>query len=150
MCVSNYNTSEQVVISGHIKAVEEVTRYCEGLGARISYLNVSAPFHSPLMKPAADRLRSLLDQIKLYPLKFKIISNVTASPYSSHEDIPNMLYQQIFSPVLWENSLKYIENKRYSTLIDIGPRNILKSMVPSLKVVSFEGDDNTSIESYFE
>lgn len=138
--LANYNTPEQVVISGHKSAVEEAGKRLQELGATVKMLNVSAPFHCSLMKPAADRMLTELKQVTFKPLKWPVIANVTAQPYTNTSPFAEMLATQIASPVLWHSSVGFMVNAGITRAIEMGPGNVLKNMLkrsyPNISVLN--------------
>ncbi len=84
-------------------------------------LPVSAPFHSTLMKPAAERLKKVLDNIEFHDAKFPIVANVTAEPVVKAEEIRALLVKQAASPVKWEMSVRNMIGNGFDTFVEIGP-----------------------------
>lgn len=142
VAVSNYNSPEQIVISGNIEAVNEVGEKLKATGARVIPLKVSAPFHSALMQPAADRLREELGKYSYGDMSCPIISNVTARPYPDKGSIVDYLTKQIINPVRWQESMDYVQKQGIDLAVELGPqtvlRNLMKKNVPSLKTYSFD------------
>lgn len=129
VCNANYNAPEQIVISGHKSAVEKAGKRLEEMGASVKMLNVSAPFHSPLMHPAAERMFTELKQVSYKALKWPVVANVTAKPYNSSEEIAEMLAKQIDSPVRWFESVAFMYKAGINRAIEIGPGNVLKNLM---------------------
>jgi len=123
---ANYNCPGQIVISGHMEAVKRAVAKAEELGAKKAVmLPVSAPFHSALMKPAADMLAGELASLTVSDIKIPVLSNVDADFYPSKDDVKRLLTQQVNSPVRWiEQMAKLIEQKPDRAL-EIGPGNVL-------------------------
>ena len=123
---ANYNCPGQIVISGHMEAVKRAVAKAEELGAKKAVmLPVSAPFHSALMKPAADMLAEELASLTVSDIKIPVLSNVDADFYPSKDDVKRLLTQQVNSPVRWiEQMAKLIEQKPDRAL-EIGPGNVL-------------------------
>ena len=144
--VSNYNSPEQTVISGHSDAVGKVCKRLGELGARVIPLKVSAPFHSPLMQPAADRLRDELKKYTYHELKYPVISNVTALPYESKASIIDNLVMQIVWPVRWVDSMKYLSEQGIDFAVELGPQTVLKNLmkknVPGIVTYSFDKEED--------
>lgn len=142
--VSNYNSPDQIVISGHVEAVEEVGTKLNALGARVIPLKVSAPFHSPLMQPAADLLNEELCKYTYFDLNYPVLSNVTALPYQGKESIIDNLTKQIVQPVRWQASMQYFQNEDIDLAIELGPqtvlRNLMKKNAPQIKTYSYDND----------
>lgn len=144
--ISNLNLPDQIVISGHTGAVNNVIDYLAKQDASASLLNVSAPFHCPLMKPAADRFREYLSKYQFKPMKYPVISNLTALPYESHDAIIKTLSAQLISPVYWYNSIKYMESNGVEMAVELGPGEVLVNMmrknVKAIKFFSFDNEDD--------
>jgi [acyl-carrier-protein] S-malonyltransferase len=129
--VSNINSPEQIVISGHLEAVTEAGEKLKEMGARVIPLKVSAPFHSPLMQPAADLFKAELLKCTYEDLRWPVISNVTALPYESKDKILENLTLQIVKPVQWRASMAYLEQQGVETAVEMGPGNVLKNLMKS-------------------
>lgn len=147
--VSNYNSPDQIVISGHTSAVNAVGEKLKKLGAGIIPLKVSAPFHSPLMQPAADRLRAELYKYTYKELKYPVLSNVTAQPYTGHTSIIENLAAQIVSPVRWTESVLFLKQNAICTAVELGPKNVLKNLMkknaPDIKTYSFDMEEDAEL-----
>ncbi|MFZ5987763.1 MAG: ACP S-malonyltransferase [Bacillota bacterium] len=150
--VSNYNSSEQLVISGHKSAVLKAGEKLSALGAKVIPLKVSAPFHSPLMITAADRLKEELEKYNYSDFICPVVSNVTALPYRGKEDVVEKLVSQIVSPVQWIASMEFIKSEGITLAVEMGPKNVLKNLMkkntPGIKAYSF--DDKTDFEAFKE
>ncbi|HEX2926178.1 MAG TPA: ACP S-malonyltransferase, partial [Ruminiclostridium sp.] len=129
--VSNYNSAEQTVISGHTKAVNDAGERLKDMGARVVYLKVSAPFHSPLMQPAADRFMEELVKISFGGMEWPVISNVTSQPYPGKDRIAEYLSLQITSPVKWQSTIELLQRSGVDTAIEMGPKTVLKNLMRS-------------------
>ncbi len=144
--VSNYNSPDQIVISGHLEAVEEAGAKLKALGARVIPLKVSAPFHSPLMQPAADLLNEELSKYTYYDLKYPVLSNYTALPYQGKESIIDNLTKQIVQPVRWQASMQYLKVEGVNLGVELGPqtvlRNLMKKNAPEIKTYSYDNDED--------
>lgn len=145
--VSNYNSPNQTVISGHGEAVNKVKEIFTELGGTVTMLKVSAPFHSPLMKPAADKLRVELEKYTFSDFKFPVISNVTALPYESKQKIVDNLTAQIVAPVQWTESMQYVQKAGVEIAVELGPHNVLRNLMkrnaPSIKAYSYDKSEDT-------
>ena len=127
--VSNYNSMEQTVISGHSDAVERCAELLLGEGTKMVKLNVSAPFHSPLMEEASGSLREELMKLVYKPLRYPVISNVTALPHESESGIAELLTRQLTSPVMWSQTAAYIAQQKMALCIDTGPSSIVLNLM---------------------
>jgi [acyl-carrier-protein] S-malonyltransferase len=106
--VANDNNIGNVVISGDSAAVEKAMEEAKVLGARAILLNVSAPFHCPLMAPAADEMRAALAEVDLEPPKAPLVSNVTARPTLDPNAIRELLVEQVTGRVRWRESVEWL------------------------------------------
>jgi len=140
---ANFNCPGQIVISGEVAAVERACQLAKDKGARrVVPLNVSAPFHCSMLKPAATQLRAELETISIKPLTKTIYSNVTAKPIDNTEAVRELLTRQVVSPVLWEDTLIEMAAQGATTFIEIGPGKVLtgfvKKVVPDALVFNVE------------
>ncbi|MGB7606437.1 MAG: ACP S-malonyltransferase [Lutisporaceae bacterium] len=127
--VSNYNSPDQTVISGHSTAVKEVSERLIISGAVVIPIKVKTPFHSPLMQPAADRFREELKQYKYNSFNYPVISNVNALPYTSPEMLIESLAMQVVMPIKWYEIMRYLEDQKVEIAIELGPHNVLKNLM---------------------
>lgn len=150
--ISNFNSFKQSVISGAKTAVDRVVAELEDTGVTVKYLTVSAPFHSPYMKTAAEELNAELLKYKFKDLQFPVISNVTGKPYKSKDEIVENLTMQMVSPVQWVESIKYIKTLGISSYIEIGPKRTLSNIIKSDigPDISFSLDNSQDIEQLLE
>ncbi|MBQ9698017.1 MAG: ACP S-malonyltransferase, partial [Acidaminococcaceae bacterium] len=122
----NFNCPGQVVIAGAAKAVDKAIAALKAAGAKRAVpLPVSAPFHSTLMKPAAERLKEVLDKIEFRDAAFPVVANVTAEPVTKAEEIRALLVKQAASPVKWEMSMRNLIKDGYDTFVEVGPGKVL-------------------------
>ncbi len=127
---ANINSPGQIVISGKAAGVAEASRLCKEAGAkRVIALQVSAPFHSSLMKPAADQLAAELDKISIKDASIPVVSNVTADYVTAAGAIKELLIRQMTSPVLWEDCVNKMTNDGFDTFIEIGPGKVLAGLI---------------------
>lgn len=127
---ANFNCPGQVVIAGHASAVERAIVLAKERGAkRALLLPVSAPFHSTLMAPAADRLRLELDQIEVAPFTCSVVSNVDALPYCDESKVRSLLVEQVCAPVRWDESILKMQTLEVSRYVEIGPGRVLSSLI---------------------
>ncbi len=149
---ANFNSPGQVVISGHKTAVDAAAGKLKEAGAkRVIMLEVSAPFHSPLMQPAADNLKAELDKIEIKDAKVPVISNVTALPVQAATDIRKLLVAQVTSSVEWEKSVQTMVKMGITDFVEVGAGKVLKGLIgkiePSAKIINVE--DQESLEILF-
>lgn len=131
--ISNYNLSNQVVISGLKNDVDEVANYLKKEGAKILPLKVSAPFHSSYMKPASEVFSQVLDKYTYYDMDKCVVSTVTSKPYGNKRDIIPTLKEQLYKPVLWKQSIDYLIKNDMNLAIDFGPKSIVKKLIEDEK-----------------
>ncbi|MCX8047997.1 MAG: ACP S-malonyltransferase, partial [Anoxybacillus gonensis] len=131
--LANLNCPGQIVISGAKEAVERASQLAKEKGAkRVIPLEVSGPFHSVLMKPAAEQFSSVLDTLSFQESAVPIISNVTAEPMTNPTEIKQRLVEQLYSPVRWEQSVQTMIDLGVHTFIEIGPGKVLSGLVKKI------------------
>ncbi|HHU49563.1 MAG: ACP S-malonyltransferase [Caldicoprobacterales bacterium] len=124
--IANHNCPGQLVLSGEASAVEAASRYAVEAGAkRVMPLPVGGPFHSPLLISAGEALAEELEKIPIRIPEIPVVSNVTAQPVGSEEEIRKRLAQQVSSPVRWEDSIRYMLSQGVDTFIETGPGKAL-------------------------
>jgi len=127
---ANYNSPEQTVIAGHAAAVERASAACLARGAKRTIpLPVSAPFHSPLMGPARERMADLLAATSFSDAAIPVVTNVDAAPETLGARLREALVRQIDSPVRWVESVRYLAREGVGRGIEIGPGNVLAGLV---------------------
>lgn len=126
----NFNDTLQTVIAGSKAAVDKACEALKAAGAkRALLLPVSAPFHSSLMRPAAEKLKIKLDSMNLLAPQISLLNNVDVKIESNSELIKDSLYRQAFGAVRWVESVQAISSKGYSVVIECGPGRVLSGMV---------------------
>jgi len=126
---ANFNCPGQIVIAGHAKAVERAMERVKQEGKKAIPLPVSAPFHSPLMKPAGERLQKVLEGIPIRDLKIPVVTNVEADINQSKERVKELLVTQVWSPVRWEESMQKITGDGIEQTLEIGPGKVLSGLM---------------------
>jgi [acyl-carrier-protein] S-malonyltransferase len=139
---ANLNSPDQIVIAGHAAAVNRAVELAKAAGARRAVLlPVSAPFHCPLMKPAQDRLKPDLDAADFRDLSVSLINNWQAREVRSGADALDGLFQQIPSPVRWNDSIALLVSRGVTRFIEVGPgavlTGLLKNIDPALTGLKF-------------
>jgi [acyl-carrier-protein] S-malonyltransferase len=127
---ANFNAPGQIVIAGHVHAVERAMQLAKQMGAKlVKRLDVSVPSHCALMKSAADKLGHLLEDISWQMPATPVIQNVAAESYATLSDIKNALFQQLFSPVRWVETVEKLD-KTYATelIIECGTGKVLSGL----------------------
>ena len=127
--IANDNAEGQVIISGDNESVEKFQIILKDSKIKSIPLKVSAPFHCSLMKPAAEKMKEKINNIKFKNPIINIISNVTAKPENNAENIKKLLIEQIFSTVKWRESIINMSDANVINYIEIGPGKVLTSMV---------------------
>lgn len=127
--VANYNTKNQIVVSGHIEAVGNLMISAKEFGAKMVIpLNVSGAFHSPLMSPAREALADKLDSIQISDILYPLYTNVDAKPITKGEEIKKSLIRQLESPVQWHNVIQKMINNGSDHFTEIGPGKVLQGL----------------------
>lgn len=144
---ANFNGGEQVVISGHIGAIDRAVAAAKGKGAkRAMKLQVSAPFHSPLMQPAAERLAEALAAVEIRPLRVPVIGNVEAAPNQDPGRVRELLIAQVTGAVRWEESMRVLPGMGIARALELGAGSVLrglaKRIVADLPVFSLSEPDD--------
>lgn len=133
VALANLNCPGQIVISGSKKGVEDAGAKAKEAGAkRVLPLEVSGPFHSPLMKPASGQLREVLDGIDMKDAEVPVVANVSAKPVTSAAEMKDKLIEQLYSPVLWEDSVQKMIELGVDTFIEIGPGKVLSGLIKKI------------------
>ncbi|MBT2756049.1 ACP S-malonyltransferase [Mesobacillus foraminis] len=148
--LANLNCPGQIVISGSKQGVESAAAKAKDAGAkRVIPLDVSGPFHSQLMKPAADEFRNVLDGLSIDKARIPVIANVTAAPMQDAGEIKEKLIQQLYSPVLWEDSVSAMIELGVDTFVEIGPGKVISGLVKKINrsVKTFSVYDQESCEA---
>ena len=128
--VANINSPGQIVIAGHRTAVERAVQAAAERGGKKSVLlPVSAPFHSALMKPAADRLAAELERVAVSAPKFPIVRNVDAGVTTSAEDVKPFLVRQVASPVRWTECVERLSREGADAFLEVGPGRVLTGLL---------------------
>lgn len=131
--LANLNCPGQIVISGTVKGVEEASALAKEKGAKRALpLQVSGPFHSQLMKPAAEKFKQVLQEINIVDAQIPVIANVTAEPMTNSEDIKEKLIEQLYSPVQWEDSVRKMVDLGVDTFIEIGQGKVLSGLIKKI------------------
>ena len=148
----NYNAPSQVVIAGASAAVERASAAAKARGARRALpLPVSAPFHSSLMRPAAERLREKLANLALQRPSIRFVSSVDARDYADPEAIRDLLYRQLASPVRWTTTIRALADGGVTRFVECGPGKVLTGVNrridkrPGLECLAI--DDEGSLEA---
>lgn len=138
--LANFNCPGQIVITGKKASVEEVMPKLTEAGAlKVTELNVSGPFHSPLLQGAGEKLGKELESVTLGDLKIPYLANVNAQPVTDKAQIKDLLTAQVSNPVRWEQTLYELEKMGVDTIVEVGPgrtiAGFVRRTVPSVKVI---------------
>jgi [acyl-carrier-protein] S-malonyltransferase len=126
----NFNSPGQVVIAGHAGAVENASLALKSAGAkRVLSLPVSAPFHTPLMQPAAVALSDALENVELADAQVPVISNVNARPHTDSKTIAQLLVQQVVAPVQWTSCVQTMIEMGCADFVECGPGKVLSGLM---------------------
>ncbi|MFN4265829.1 MAG: ACP S-malonyltransferase [Aquabacterium sp.] len=130
----NFNDPKQTVIAGTKAGVEKACELLKAAGAKRALpLPVSAPFHSSLMKPAADRLRDKLAATTFVVPQIAVINNIDVAEAATPDAIRDALYRQAFGPVRWVETIQAIKARGLTHIIECGPGKVLSGMVKRIE-----------------
>lgn len=153
LVISNYNTRTQQVISGHAGAVDRALEKLNEAEIKTKLLNVSAPFHCPLMEPAAKAFGEVLRDFEICEAKIPVLANISALPYGGADTVIDSLVQQIVNPVRWADSMTYLKKAMIKYCVEVGSGRVLKNMmktnISDIPVYAFEGEEE-SLYDHFE
>nr|HPN39784.1 ACP S-malonyltransferase [Melioribacteraceae bacterium] len=140
---ANYNSPDQIVISGSVEGVKHAMDLCKSEGAKlVKELVVSGAFHSPLMSSAKERLVNQINDTPFFDSKIPVYANVTAKPVYSSDSIKDLLIQQLTKPVRWEETIKNMVTDGIEEFYEIGPGKVLQGLVkrisPNAKVFGID------------
>jgi [acyl-carrier-protein] S-malonyltransferase len=139
---ANFNCPGQIVIAGHSKAVQRAIERVKQNGRKAVLLPVSAPFHSPLMKPAGIRLEKALEEISVQDLNVPVVTNVEADINTSKERVKALLVAQVSNPVRWEESMRRMVEEGIEEVLEIGPGKVLSGLMkridPNIETMNIE------------
>ncbi|MBW5444614.1 ACP S-malonyltransferase [Cohnella sp. CFH 77786] len=128
--LANVNCPGQIVVSGTAEGVAEVGERGKEAGAkRVIPLEVSGPFHSSLMQPAADRLAEALAGVEFRDAAVPVVANVHALPVTSGAELRELLVRQVVSPVLWEDTVRWLIGQGVDTFVEIGSGTVLAGLI---------------------
>lgn len=118
---ATYNSPGQVVVAGHIEAVERCLELAAEAGARrVQLLNVSGPFHCSLLKPAGERLAEALEDVVISDPRIPVIANIDARPVTTAAEIRSALIEQVSRPVLWEQTVRRLVADGTTLMVEVG------------------------------
>lgn len=127
--VANDNGGGQIVVSGHMEAVERIIEAAKAEGVRrVVKLPVSAPFHSSLMEPAAQKMQEALEQVSFQEASIPVIANVTAQPVTSPDDIKKLLVRQVTGQVRWRETIESLASYEVTHHHELGAGKVLTGL----------------------
>lgn len=151
--VANYNSPDQVVITGDVEAVKKASELISAAGAkRVIPLPVSGAFHSELMKPASEEFAKYLEEFSLNDALIPVITNVDAQISTKSEDFKSKMPQQIYSSVYWTQTIQKMIENGVDTFIEIGPGKVLAGLNKKInaEVKTYNVFDKDSLEACVE
>ena len=139
LSIANYLCPGNIVVSGENAACERAAELAEQARGRAVPLAVAGAFHTTLMKPADARLAEALTGVPIRAPEIPVVSNVDAQPHQEPEEIRELLVRQVVSPVLWEDSMRYLLGREFSEFYEIGPGKVLRGLMRRIdRSVTFE------------
>ncbi len=131
--IANYNCPGQIVITGKKESVKAAAERLKTAGAKRTVpLNVSSPFHSPLLVPAGEELKKEIEKISVHPLEVPYVANVTAEKVENAGRICGLLSRGVSSPVKWQQSMEYMIAGGVDTFVEIGPGRTLTGFLKKI------------------
>jgi len=147
--VANVNSPNQIVIAGNTEAVDRAIELLKGIAKRVIKLNVSAPFHCALMKPAQDRLAPDLEQLVFNEPAMPVITNVDARATTAPDQLRDALVRQVSAPVRWVESMELLVQQGVQTFVEAGPGKVLSGLMRQINrdVKMLNVEDAASLEA---
>lgn len=142
LCPANFNSPKQTVIAGHATAVQRAMKLVKEKRGVAKELPVSAPFHCPLMEPAAARLAKELEQVRFKDPTIPVVTNVEAAPNSDGSRVAALLARQVTAPVRWTDSVRKMIELGVTEFHEVGPGRALSGLIKQIEkeaqVTNFE------------
>ena len=147
--VANINSPNQLVIAGNTEAVDRASELLKGIAKRVIKLNVSAPFHCALMKPAQDRLAQDLEELVFNEPAMPVATNVDARATSAPDELRDALVRQVSAPVRWVESMQLLMQQGVETFVEVGPGKVLSGLMRQIsrEVKALNVEDAASLEA---
>ena len=147
--VANMNSPNQVVIAGNTEAVDRAIESLKGVARKVVKLNVSAPFHCALMKPAQDRLAPDLERLTFNQPAMPVVTNVDARAVSAPDELRAALVRQVSAPVRWSESMQLLVQQGVDTFVEAGPGKVLTGLMRQISrdVKTLNVEDAASLEA---
>jgi [acyl-carrier-protein] S-malonyltransferase len=127
--VANSNSPNQVVIAGNVEAADRAIELLKGVAKRVIKLNVSAPFHCALMRPAQEKLGAHLERLTFNEPRMPVVTNVDAKTTTAPDELRDALLRQVSAPVRWLESMQLLLAENVETFIEIGPGKVLSGLM---------------------
>ena len=127
--IANYNSPEQIVISGQRDSIRQAKALAEAAGGKGIELAVSAPFHSSLMRPAEERLKPEIERVKFSAPKFPVVSTVSGEPETDPDRIKELLTRQITAQVRWTEYIMKLKGLGVRRFVEVGPGDVLTKLI---------------------
>ena len=146
--VANTNSRKQVVIAGNTEAVDRAIELLKDVAKRVIKLNVSAPFHCALMKPAQEKLGAHLERLVFNEPQMPVVTNVDARVTTAPNELRDALLRQVSAPVRWMESMLLLRQEGVQTFVEIGPGRVLSGLMSQTDrdVECLNVQDATSLE----
>jgi [acyl-carrier-protein] S-malonyltransferase len=147
--VANMNSPNQVVIAGNTEAVDRAIDALKGVAKRVMKLNVSAPFHCALMKPAQDRLAVDLAALKFTEPAMPVVANFNARVARTPGELRDALVRQVSAPVRWSESMQLLMQQSVDTFVEVGPGKVLTGLMRQINrdAKTLNVEDAASLEA---
>jgi [acyl-carrier-protein] S-malonyltransferase len=147
--VANINSPNQLVIAGNTEAVDRAIELSKGVAKRVIKLNVSAPFHCALMKPAQDMLAPDLAELAFNEPAMPVVTNFDARATTAPEELRDALVRQVSAPVRWVESMRLLILQGVETFVEVGPGKVLSGLMRQIsrEVKTLNVEDAASLES---
>lgn len=149
----NFNSPGQVVIAGHMEAVERAGLLCKEAGAkRVLPLPVSVPSHCALMKPAAEELAKAFNNVNFNIPQVDVVNNVDVVVEQSSSAIKEALIKQLYSPVRWTETIQKLADEGVTTILEVGPGKVLQGLIKRIdkSITCIAVNDQASLDSVKE
>lgn len=147
---ANFNSPGQLVVSGHLSAVQRLAHAATEAGAKkVVVLPVSIPSHCSLMRPAAERLAARLEQVEIQTPKMPVVNNVDVKTPTQPEQIKDALVRQLYSPVRWTDTVRFLARQGMSAVVEMGPGRVLTGLSKRIDrtLVAMSIDDPASLDA---
>ncbi|HEX5964822.1 MAG TPA: ACP S-malonyltransferase [Pyrinomonadaceae bacterium] len=147
--IANINSPGQLVIAGNTAAVDRAIELLKGVARRVIKLNVSAPFHCALMKPAQERLATDLERLQFSDPKFSVVTNVDARITTAPGELRDALVRQVSAPVRWVESMQVLIENGVDKVVEVGPGKVLSGLMrqTSRDIKCLNVEDAASLEA---